>query len=81
MTHISGEYVKCECCGIPYIYFVWSLGSESALCRKCVRKRPQASLDCDPVDLIKEQEDIMTEVQESEDKECPKKVMKPQRRR
>jgi hypothetical protein len=46
---IHGEKVNCDMCGKEYKFFVWALGSDACLCRKCCGKREQSALDhiCD----------------------------------
>jgi hypothetical protein len=62
---LTGDIVECDCCQKTYKYFVWSFGSDTCLCRGCVRNRPSAYLDgIDAVDLDAEQEVIHNEIEE-----------------
>ncbi len=67
-----GQLVICDMCGITYKFFVWALGAEAHLCRKCVHKRPAAYLDnIDAIDSEAEQAIIDDEMQELHDRDFP----------
>lgn len=53
-------------CGKTYSYFIWAMGSDRCLCRKCVDRRPQSVLDGidDGIDLNREQDQIYEEIEE-----------------
>ena len=61
---ISGDHTTCDGCGDKYNYFIWSFGSDRRYCGKCVDKihSTHCFID-DAIDLDREQQDVMQEVE------------------
>ncbi len=75
LTPTYGELVICDMCGKTYSFFVWAMGSDKHLCRKCVNNRPHADLDSiDAIDIEKEHDIIYKEIAEQDQIDFPQTI-------